>query len=122
MRRFAVAVIFITLSISGLIPARAFQNENATPGLVGKVFANGQQISYLSMLSDEMGSRLTASASCRRAEEAVEAEMKRIGLANVRRESFKVPASWERGAAAGWIVSHGNRPLTVAVCFPHCVF
>lgn len=114
MRRLAVSVVFITLSISSLIPARAFQNESATSRLVGEVFANGQQLKYLSMLSDEIGSRLTGSAGCRRAEEVMEAEMKRIGLASVRRESFTVPVSWERGTAAGQIVSHGNRPLTVA--------
>jgi hypothetical protein len=37
-------------------------------------------------LSDEIGSRLTGSPGCRRAEELMEAEMKRIGLANIHRE------------------------------------
>ncbi|MGA9770504.1 MAG: M20/M25/M40 family metallo-hydrolase [Blastocatellia bacterium] len=114
MRRFAVAVAFVALVVSIWIPARAFQSDQSTSRLVGEVFANGQQMKYLSMLSDEIGSRLTGSAGCRRAEVAMEAEMKRIGLANVRRESFTVPVSWERGSAAGWIISHGNRPLTVA--------
>ncbi|HSO75633.1 MAG TPA: hypothetical protein VLU47_12430 [Blastocatellia bacterium] len=52
---------------------------------------------WLQSLSDEIGSRLTGSPGCRRAEEVMEAEMKRIGMANVRREPFTMPVSWERG-------------------------
>jgi hypothetical protein len=44
----------------------------------------------------------------------MEAEMKRLGLAQVRREPFTMPASWERGSAAATLVSHGNRPVVVA--------
>jgi hypothetical protein len=85
-----------------------------TSHLIGEVFANGRQLSYVSMLSDEIGSRLTGTAGARRAEQMMEAEMKRLGLVNVRREPFTVPVSWERGAARAWLTSHGDRPLGVA--------
>jgi carboxypeptidase Q len=131
-RRFAIALL-IALSISSSVPTTATQSsanqtiaaqvsrnenmtsrENAASRLIGEVFGNGQQMKYLSTLSDEIGSRLTGSAGARRAEEEMEAEMKRIGLENVRRESFNIPVSWERGSASARLVSHGGRPLTVA--------
>jgi carboxypeptidase Q len=89
-------------------------NDSAVSRLVGEVFTNGRQLNYLSKLSDEIGSRLTGSAGARRAEEAMEAEMKRLGLANVHREPFTVPVSWERGSAEAVLVSHNNRRLNVA--------
>jgi hypothetical protein len=116
-RRFAIAALLTPLLISSSAPAWAVQssrNENATSRLVGEVFAGGRQMKYLSMLSDEVGSRLTGSAGARRAEAMMEAEMKRIGLENVRREPYTIPVSWERGIAEAWLISHGNRPLTAA--------
>ncbi|HKP85135.1 MAG TPA: M20/M25/M40 family metallo-hydrolase [Blastocatellia bacterium] len=117
-RRLTLAsALLIALSVSVPAPALAIQssrNESATSRLIGEVFAAGQQMRYLSTLSDEVGSRLTGSAGARRAEEMMEAEMKRIGLENVRRESFTIPISWERGPAQAWLISHGTRPLTVA--------
>ena len=69
---------------------------------------------YLSLLSDEIGSRLTGSKGAERAMQATEAEMKRIGLAKVHREPFTIPVSWERGPAVASLVNFGDRPLTVA--------
>lgn len=89
-------------------------SDTMSSRLVGEVLTGGQQLKYLSMLSDQIGSRLTGSPGARRAEEAMEAEMKRLGLANVHREAFTVAVSWERGSAEARLVSHLNRPLTVA--------
>jgi hypothetical protein len=69
---------------------------------------------YLTLLSDEIGSRLTGTPGARRAEEAMEAELKRLGLSGVRREPFTMPSSWERGTASASLVSHGGRALNVA--------
>ena len=117
MRRSAIAALLATLLLSSALPARpayAVVNDHATARIVGEVFANGQQMRYLSMLSDEIGSRLTGAAGARRAEEAMEAEMKRMGLDKVHREAFTVPISWERGTAQAWLASQGNRQLTLA--------
>jgi hypothetical protein len=100
--------------VSGVAQSRPGGDAHAASRLIGEVFANGRQLNYLSMLSDEIGSRLTGTAGARRAEEMMEAEMKRLGLVNVRREPFTVPVSWERGTAGAWLVSQGNRPLGVA--------
>jgi hypothetical protein len=89
-------------------------SETATSRLVGEIFAHGEQLKFLARLSDEIGSRLTGTAGARRAEEAMEAEMKRLGLTKVRRESFMVPVSWERGSATAALTAFGHRPLAVA--------
>ena len=95
--------------------ARGASPADANVGrVIGEVFANGQHMKYLSLLSDEIGSRLTGSAGGSRAEQEMEAEMKRIGLVNVRREPFTMPSSWERGTAQATLVSHANRQLSVA--------
>ncbi|HEV3470453.1 MAG TPA: M20/M25/M40 family metallo-hydrolase [Pyrinomonadaceae bacterium] len=116
MKRQSTALaILLTVSLAAL-PAAFAQaaTERAAARIVGEVFANGRQLDYLHLLSDEIGSRLTGSAGARRAEEATEAEMKRLGLDNVRREPFQMASSWERGAASAALVSHGARPLGVA--------
>ncbi|HEX5731617.1 MAG TPA: M20/M25/M40 family metallo-hydrolase [Blastocatellia bacterium] len=99
------------------LPASARQSSTADTNVgrvIGEVFANGRHMKYLSLLADDIGQRLTGSAGARRAEREMEAEMKRIGLVNVRREPFEMPSSWERGTAQATIISHDNRPLTVA--------
>ena len=109
------AAALAALSLIPPVPARQQQPAgDAAPRLVGEVFAGGQQLKYLSLLADDIGSRLTGSPGARRAEAAMEAEMKRLGLANVRREPFTMPSSWERGPAFAALASHGGRPLTVA--------
>lgn len=87
---------------------------NSTARLIGEVFANGQQMNYLSLLSDEIGSRLTGSAGERRAEEEMLALMKSLGLSNVRREPYTIPVSWERGFASATLASQAGRKLSVA--------
>lgn len=83
--------------------------------IVGEVFTQGRQLEYVSALSDGIGSRLTGTANERRAEEWAEAEMRRLGLGGVRREPYRMSASWERGAASAALVSGGRgRALGVA--------
>jgi hypothetical protein len=112
-RRIAAAILAALALFSG--PTRTSQKaESAISRLIGQVITNGQQMKYLLLLSDQIGSRLTGTANARRAEEVMEAEMKRLGLSNVRREPFTIPISWERGWASAWLTSHGNRRLAVA--------
>ncbi|HXG94424.1 MAG TPA: M20/M25/M40 family metallo-hydrolase [Blastocatellia bacterium] len=116
MSKLTTTILLFIFVFSISLPAKVFQSPgdaNATR-LVGEVFTDGRQMKYLSMLSDEIGSRLTGSPGSTRAIAAMEDEMKRIGLANVHREPFTMPVSWERGAAQAWLTSHGNRALTVA--------
>lgn len=90
--------------------------DDAAPArIIGEVFASGRHAEYVSVLTDGIGSRLTGSAGSRRAEAWAEAEMKRVGLSNVRREPFGMASSWERGTASVALVSDaGPRALGVA--------
>jgi carboxypeptidase Q len=112
MRKLTCALVLLLAAWPQIAASQS--GDSMASRLVGEVFTNGQQLKYLSMLSDEIGSRLTGSPGARRAEQAMEAEMKRLGLANVHREPFTVPVSWERGSAEARLVSHSNRALTVA--------
>lgn len=103
----------LLLGISG-VRAQAPADETATARIVGEVFSHGQQLKWLSLLSDRIGSRLTGSPGEHRAVEAMEAEMKRLGLHNVHREAYTIPVSWERGTASAALLSSGERKLTVA--------
>lgn len=120
-RRLAPFVSLLALLLSLLLLhtplsyAQTPAEGSAASRLIGEVFANGRQLDYVSALSDRIGSRLTGTANARRAEEWAEAEMKRLGLSNVRREPYRIAASWERGPASAALVSGGNdRPLAVA--------
>lgn len=112
MRRLTLALVLLLAAWPQIAAPQS--SDSMSSRLVGEVFTSGQQLKYLSMLSDEIGSRLTGSLGARRAEDAMEAEMKRLGLANVHREPFTIPVSWERGSANAVLVSHGDRALTVA--------
>lgn len=112
--RHALAWLLLVATLLSSTLAGSAQSGAAASRLVGEVFAGGQQMRYLMLLSDEIGSRLTGSPGARRAEEAMEAEFKRLGLDAVRREPFTMPSSWERGTATAALVSHGGRALTVA--------
>ena len=116
-RRRVHAVSLLILLLIFLPPTRAQtpHERDAASRLIGEVFANGRQLEYVSALSDRIGSRLTGTPNARRAEEWAEGEMKRLGLADVRREPYRMAASWERGPASAALVSGGNnRPLAVA--------
>ena len=111
------ASIFILIFLCQLLATAAPQSpadKSPAARIVGEVFADGEQMQYLSLLSDEIGSRLTGSKGAERAMQAVEAEMKRIGLANIHREPFAIPVSWERGQAAASLITFGDRPLKIA--------
>ena len=77
---FSMSALFALMILLQTAASQSPDNTTASR-LVGEVFTNGQQMKYLSMLSDGIGSRLTGSPGARRAEETMEAEMKRLGLA-----------------------------------------
>ncbi|HEX8283622.1 MAG TPA: M20/M25/M40 family metallo-hydrolase [Pyrinomonadaceae bacterium] len=118
-RRLTLVTLLLLLLAALPAPPRAAVAQSAddptAARVIGEVFASGRHAEYVSVLADRIGSRLTGSAGSRRAEEWAEAEMKRLGLSNVRREPFKMGASWERGTASAALVSDaGARALNAA--------
>jgi hypothetical protein len=114
-RRAALISLLALCLLSPPAPRAQTPPERAAASrIVGEVFTEGRQLDYVSALSDSIGSRLTGTANARRAEEWAEGEMKRLGLTGVRREPYRMAASWERGPASAALVSGGDRPLAVA--------
>jgi carboxypeptidase Q len=66
----------------------------------------------LALIGDTSGSRLSGSDNLARAIDWAEAEMKKDGLENVRKEPVKVP-HWVRGQESAEIVSPGRHPLVM---------
>jgi hypothetical protein len=115
VRAVAPAFVSFLLLFQQHALAQNSQGSDDAACIIGEVFAGGQQIEYASKLSDEIGSRLTGSAGARRAEEWAEGELKRLGLSNVRREPYRMSASWERWPASAQLMLEGiRRPLAVA--------
>src|SRR5205085_5758139 len=81
------ALAFCTLLLLPASSAQTPPERAAASRIVGEVFTQGRQLDYVSALSDRIGSRLAGTANERRADEWAEGEMKRLGLANVHRES-----------------------------------
>jgi hypothetical protein len=111
------ASLLVLIFLCPLLAAGAPQSpagDSPAARVVGEVFTRGRQMRYLSLLSDEIGSRLTGSKGAERALQAMEAEMKQLGLAEVHREPFKIPISWQRGQARASLSNFGDRPLTIA--------
>jgi hypothetical protein len=114
-RRLFPLVLLLTTSLLFLTPTGAQTPEAAPARIIGEVFAAGRQLEYVNVLCDRIGSRLTGSEGSRRAEAWAEGELKRLGLTNVKREPYRMAASWERGAASASLVSDaGARALAVS--------
>jgi hypothetical protein len=116
-RRLFPLILLLTTSLLPPAPAAAqTSGADAAPArIIGEVFAAGRQLEYVNVMCDRIGSRLTGSAGARRAEEWAADEMKRLGLSNVKREPYRLAASWERGPALASLLSEsGARTLAVS--------
>ena len=101
--------------------AAAKDNIPATPEVLldRKIMAeakNGSQIiANLTQLSDDIGHRLTGSASLKRANEWAMEKMKSYGLSNAHLEAWSIPVGWERGTATARIIDPDNgRSISMA--------
>lgn len=79
--------------------------------LGGQLMVAGQAYDYDRYLADDIGPRLTGSANYVKAADWAEAEFKRLGLVNVHREPWEIPATWEPEtlATARMIEPHEQR-------------
>jgi hypothetical protein len=111
MRRVLSGLIVVAVSLCfGALPlcardksANKGPDEDGTkPALVkiaGEGFMNSHAFQYLTELSDDVGSRVTGSASEHKAEEWAVGKMKAIGLENVHTEKYTIWKGWTRGSA-----------------------
>ncbi len=116
MTRSKSLILSIILMLAMLLPASAQQpseSQKAAAQIAGSVLVEGQAMSYLSLLSDRFGPRLTGSASYRGSTEWAIATFRAMGIQNVKLEPFQIANAWERGAATGRITSPVERTLHI---------
>ena len=90
------------------------ETRDAVRQLVGDGIVNGKAYAYGGHLADMIGPRLTGSSNYMRAAEWAEEQFKTLGLTNVHKEEWTIPATWEpEGPATGNIVSPVNHQLHV---------
>lgn len=83
--------------------------------LLEEVKARSEIMKNLRYLSDEIGGRLTGSASLEKANKWTAEKMKEYGLENVRLEPWEIPYGWQRGKAEMKIVEPDTgRTLLIA--------
>src|SRR5271165_559191 len=68
--------------------------------LAGQLLVAGKAYEYDRQLADEIGPRLTGSSNYVKATDWAVAEFTRLGLANVHKESWEIPMTWEPDTVA----------------------
>ncbi len=71
------------------------ETVTALQQLAGNMLLSGQAYEYDRQLADGIGPRLTGSANYVKATDWAMAEFTKLGLKNVHRESWTIPATWE---------------------------
>jgi hypothetical protein len=74
--------------------------EQALVKLGGQLMLAGKAYEYDRVLADEIGPRLTGSPNYVKAAEWATGEFSKLGLSNVHREGWEIPATWEPEAWA----------------------
>ena len=99
------------------MPAPKGPDEDGTKPALVKIAGQGMMDShafqYLTELSDDIGARVTGTASERKAEEWGTAKMKAIGLESVHTEKYQLWRGWTRGTAQGELLEPIRRPLHI---------
>ncbi|HEX2572434.1 MAG TPA: M20/M25/M40 family metallo-hydrolase [Polyangia bacterium] len=91
-------------------PAPAVPPATAAGRITGAELTGSQAHTILQSLTDSVGARFAGTPGAERAVEWALAEMRRVGLKNVRRETVKVPR-WVRGEAQVEVVAPSPHPL-----------
>jgi hypothetical protein len=109
----AATGLFATLLC--LAPAGAQQTQPADQSslvrLGGQLLVAGKAYEYDRELADEIGPRLTGSANYVKATDWAVKEFTRLGLSNIHKEAWEIPATWEPEtvATARMIAPHEQR-------------
>src|SRR5271155_1694112 len=87
------AVFVLLVSVAGAQTPPADQASLVKLG--GQLLVAGKAYEYDRQLADEIGPRLTGSSNYVKATDWAVAEFTRLGLTNVHKESWEIPATWE---------------------------
>src|ERR1700761_9619323 len=103
----AAAALLVTTAV-----AQQTASQPSLVKLAGQLLVAGKAYEYDRQLADEIGPRLTGSANYVKATDWAVAEFTRLGLANVHKESWEIPATWEpETVAIGRIVAPHEQRL-----------
>ena len=89
------------------------KTDDIAERITGAALTRGGAISFLEKLTDTIGGRVTGSPESRAASELILQELRAAGFENAHYEDFSMAAGWQRGPAAGWVVSPVKRILYV---------
>lgn len=81
--------------------------------IVGRVFAGGRGMQYLTELTDTFGPRLTGSPNYDAAAEWAVRQFRAMGIQDVRLEPVQLAHTWKRGEGRGRILTPQERPLHI---------
>ena len=114
--RSAVQLSSLALILQGSVLA---QQSSAKPSdlnerIVGAALARGGSIAFLETLTDTIGgARLTGTHGSQKTAELILNTLREAGFENAHFEEFPINARWNRGSAAGWVVSPTRQPMVV---------
>jgi carboxypeptidase Q len=102
-----------SLSCVAQQPAITPETQQYASRLLGDTMMNGKAYEYDRELSDDIGPRLTGSANYMHAADWAEAQFRSLGLENVHKEMWAIPAAWEPESATGSITAPVAHPLHI---------
>src|ERR1700734_3071724 len=91
----SVVCVFVLLALVGAAQQTTPADQASLVRLAGQLLVAGKAYEYDRQLADEIGPRLTGSPNYVKATDWAVAEFNRLGLANVHKEAWEIPAAWE---------------------------
>jgi len=111
LRTHVIAGFLLCISTAAAQQPSAPSHQSSVVKLGGYLMVAGKAYEYDRELADEIGPRLTGSANYEKATDWAVAEFTRLGLTNVHKETWEIPATWEPEtlATARMILPHEQR-------------
>ncbi|MDQ2870746.1 MAG: M20/M25/M40 family metallo-hydrolase [Acidobacteriota bacterium] len=113
-RVFVVAAVALSLVSGVASPQAAVESEDRVDRIVGRVMARGGAHAFLQRLTDTIGGRVTGSPESRATSDLLLRALRDAGFEDAHFEEYALVSRWQRGRAAGSVVSPVTRPLAFA--------
>lgn len=101
------------LGIATASPPASVEADGAIERIIGKAMAQESAHAFLQRLTDSIGGRVTGSPPSRATAELLLRTLREAGFENAHVEEYTLGSRWQRGRAAGRVVSPVDRPIAV---------